>query len=131
MTSNGISAPPAVSAASWPAASAANASSVAWSVVLCTPADSSRRVPILYGEREVAGCSAFDVGQMRDVVDIVRVGARGTGEPRVEDLLELGHRGGAQAQRQHVGVVPLTRPVGGRRVGAQGCPDPGDLVGGD
>ena len=42
------------------------------------------------------------------------------GEPRVEDLRQLGLGGRAQAEREHVGVVPATRAGGGGGVEAQG-----------
>src|SRR3954451_22716691 len=62
---------------------------------------------------------------------VVRIGARLRVEPGVEDLRELGLGGGAQAERQDVGVVPSARPLGGLRVEAQRGADPGDLVGRD
>ena len=49
-------------------------------------------------------------------------------EPRVEDLRELSLARQAQRQREHVGVVPAPRALGGGRVGAQRGADAGDLV---
>ena len=57
--------------------------------------------------------------------------ARRAREPGVEDLLELGRRRRAQAQSEHVGVVPAPRARRGRRVAAQRRPDPENLVGRD
>ena len=52
-------------------------------------------------------------------------------EPRVEDLAELRLGGRAQAEREHVRVVPLACTGGGRGVAAQRRADARDLVRGD
>ena len=49
-------------------------------------------------------------------------------EPRIEDLLELRGGGGAQAEREHVRVVPAPRARRCRRVGAQRGAHARDLV---
>src|SRR3954468_14067624 len=73
----------------------------------------------------------LDLGEVGDVVGVAGVGAGIGLEPGVEDLLELGARGRAQAEREHVGVVPAPRPRGGLGVAAQRRPHARDLVGGD
>ena len=49
---------------------------------------------------------ALDLGQVGDVRRVVGLGAGRGGEPGVEDLAELRLRGRAQAEREHVRVVP-------------------------
>src|SRR3954471_16850384 len=73
----------------------------------------------------------LDLGEVGDVVGVAGVGAGIGLEPGVEDLLQLGARGRAQAEREHVGVVPAPRPRGGLGVAAQRRPHARDLVGGD
>src|SRR5437763_4671203 len=49
---------------------------------------------------------ALDGLYVPDVLDVAGFCAGGPREPGVENLFELGLRGGAEAQREHVGVVP-------------------------
>src|SRR3954447_14866185 len=75
--------------------------------------------------------TALDVPHVLDVRAVLGVLARAGGEPRVEDLGELGRARGAQREREHVGVVPPAGAVRGGGVGAQRRADALDLVGGD
>jgi len=68
---------------------------------------------------------------MLDVRAIVLLAARLSSKPRVEDLLELRLRSGAQAERERVGVIPAPGARGGGGIGAQGRAHARDLVGGD
>ncbi len=68
---------------------------------------------------------------MLDVGSVLILGAELSGKPRVEDFLQQGLGGGAQAEREHVGVVPAPRARGRDGVGAKRRPHSGHLVGGD
>ncbi len=81
---------------------------------------------------DAAGATdAHDLAQMGDVLRVGRIRARPAAEPGVEDLFELGLRGRAEAEREHVGVVPAPRPLGGLSIAAQRGPDARHLVGRD
>ena len=54
--------------------------------------------------------------------------ARLTGEPGVEDLPQLGLRGGPQRQRQHVGVVPSRAPCAVAASAHSAARTPGTLL---
>ena len=75
--------------------------------------------------------AVLDLVQVLDVRPVVVVRRRPGGEPGVEDLGEHRLGGGAQREREHVGVVPLAGAGGGLGVAAQRGADAGDLVGGD
>ena len=77
------------------------------------------------------GPRGVELGDVLDVGAVVRVVARRGREPAVEDLLEqrLGRR--AQAEREHVRVVPGARAARRLGVRAERRPDARDLVGGD
>src|SRR5215211_5530928 len=73
---------------------------------------------------------SVNVAQVADVVAVVRFVAGPAVEPGVEDLAQHGLAGRPQRQRQRVRVVPPARSAGGLRVGAEGGPHAGNLVGG-
>ena len=75
--------------------------------------------------------SAVDLGHVLDVGLVVGVVAGLGGEPAVEDLAQHGLRGRAQAEREHVRVVPRPRAARGLGVAAQRGPHAAHLVGGD
>src|SRR6478735_2861968 len=71
---------------------------------------------------------ALDRSDVLDVGGVVGLIARLAAEPGVEKLGELGLRGRPQADREGVGVIPPSRPVGGLRVDAEGRPNAVHLV---
>ena len=84
------------------------------------------------GQQSAHAASApLDRFQVLDVGAVGGVVARLGLEPGVEDLGQLGLRGGAQAEREGVGVVPAPRAGGRGRVAAEGGANARDLVRGD
>src|SRR6185437_6397843 len=69
--------------------------------------------------RQARDREGLDLFQVADVLDVVRILARRGLAPRVEDLAEQRLAGGAQRERQYVGVVPPAGAGGGLGVGAQ------------
>src|SRR5450755_1766184 len=97
-------------------------------MVLRTSADSSPSLRILPRGSQLAATRArsrrpsesavaLDLGQVRDVLGVLRVLARSPAEPSIEDLDQLGGRGCPQAERQYVRVVEAAGPLSGLRVG--------------
>src|SRR3954454_9541987 len=99
---------------------------------------SCRRVP-RPPQRMITGVStsrgmmstALDVPHVLDVGAVAGVLARPGGEPRVDELGELGLAGRAQRERERIVVVPPACALGAGRVFAQRGADSLDLVGGD
>src|SRR3954454_25223620 len=86
----------------------------------------SSRVATMSGAWTVKG--VVEVADVIDVRAVVRIVARLGLEPAVEDLAEHRLRGGAKAERQHIGVVPRARPATRLGVAAEGRAHAGDLV---
>src|SRR4051794_16009968 len=89
----------------------------------------SARVATMSGAWTVKGvvelADVFDVGLILRILAGVRL------EPAVQDLAEQGLRGAAQAQREHVRVVPCPCAAGRLGIGAQRGADTDHLVGRD
>src|SRR5438105_1772566 len=89
----------------------------------------SSRVATMSGAWTVKG--VVELADMLDVGLVIGVVAGLRLEPAVEDFRQQRIGGAAQAEREHVCVVPGAGTAGGLGVGAQGSPDARDLVGRD
>ncbi|MFT3855092.1 MAG: hypothetical protein QM733_20510 [Ilumatobacteraceae bacterium] len=95
-----------------------------------------RKVPgrtVLAGTTVAEGVIVVDVDRVAADNTLARLAAAVDGgrQERVEQLFCHGRGGEAQAEREHVGVVPAAGAAGRLRVGAQRGAHPGHLVGGD